>query len=197
MILQPRDLDLITALERSIRLILLVQIAAWWGTDIANVRKRAWKLADLGLTEIRSFQVYQPSDVTRTLRSWKIGEPLPTDDGRVSNATRRRYDGLPVRRMQACCAPGTNIKQESHEVGLAQVFVTHPWKKEFVGEQAYPASEKGYRMKVVDAMVCEGGDPRRPKFAIDYLTRYSRQRVRALSLYLSEVRNPPLPFMFF
>ena len=85
MILQPRDLDLITALERSILLILLVQIAQWWRTDIANVRKRVRKLEDSGLVEIRSVQVYEPPDVTRPLRTWNIGEPLPTDDGRVSN----------------------------------------------------------------------------------------------------------------
>ncbi len=47
-VLQPRDLLLVDALVRAVRVMLLTQIAAFWRADISNTRKRMKRLEQAG-----------------------------------------------------------------------------------------------------------------------------------------------------
>ena len=194
MILQPRDLGLLRALSVSVDLLLVTQVAKWWKTDVANTAKRMRTLAKFGRLDLRSFPVRVQTTDLVLFRQWNVGEPFPQDHQKVSYASQKRHNSLPIRRMQAVCLPGVEIKNASHSVGVSEIFCRFEWKSDFVGERSYPPALHGHKVKVPDALVCHEGDPMRPKFAVDYIGQYGPKRIRDLSIALCE---RSLPFRFF
>ena len=205
MTLTARDLELLHALCRAVRLLAWEQVRAWWPTP-AGGRPALRRLAALRRARlVARFRVHARPVPTLGGPAvvWQPGDPDP-DMAAAAAALRRRWRRPPrpttvyvATRRCANLLGGTargrvrTPLQASHDLGVAAVFLhflrTRPADAAtWVGEDSAPRAGRGN--KKPDAMVLDSGRGRR--FAVEFGAGYPAARLVAFHRHCNRHRLP-------
>ena len=188
-----RDLDIIEALTRRIRLITAIEIARiWWpSSSPSRPRRRIRRLVEAGLMTKTRVNAHPAFEVVRPTVKWKPGRPHPNLD-RVAKKVQSRWN-QPARPVTVYAASrlAANLWGSSagrlpnrthwdHDLLLARVYAhyrsAHPREaKRWVGEDCLPKA--GYRIKDPDAFLVD--DDGRLTRVIESAGRYSVKQLES------------------
>lgn len=204
MILAPRDLDILDALNAKVRILSLAQLAAAWWTPTPTGRKNAAKrLAALVEAKLlrREIVLARPLLALESPEyAWFPGE-RPTAFGPLSWRLQARWSGHPHRTavylaapralaLLGGAAPGAikNLCQVTHDLHVGVIYLTYRrrWPVDAArwhGEDAV-ARDRRQRETLPDALlVSAAGEPYR---AVEFGGSYSRARLATFHHYCGE-----------
>ncbi|MHC4880386.1 MAG: hypothetical protein ACYTGL_28385 [Planctomycetota bacterium] len=166
----PRDLDIVEALARRVRLLTDQQIQSIWWTEPCSlpvVRRRLWRLQSSGLIERTTINAQPVRTNIAPLAEWSPGATAP-DPQSVSDLARCRWDSPAVpTRVYSASRLAANLfgssathfprpEQFDHDLLLGQVYVEYCTGRpdvagQWIGEDALPKA--GFRIKDPDAFL--------------------------------------------
>lgn len=195
MMLNDRDLDLLSTLTMRVRLLAAAQVARLWksggATDRTDVRRRLRALAQFGLLDVRSVLAEPLLPMRCPLVTWKPGDAAPSFQA-VAWRLRRRWTqsasettvylatDLAADTVGGVAARLPTLGQETHDLHVSEVYLRlrqtdRSMADHWIGEEIVRPTRIGE--KLPDAMIVDPtGTPVR---VVEFGGRYDAKRVAA------------------